>query len=529
MTDMLSHDALSHDTSSHDASATSAFADAWTGMPAVVRFSELAATAAPLDAPLFVVAQGLEQHGAAAADIRSLDARIAAGARISVFVAPDSVAALSSILRLTAGEPILHPSALNPLVASTDAVLVGRGPLDGMHLTVGDAIALRGEGDVLAADSHDDAVVLSITQGHGSLVVVGSVSPLTERLLGSRDNLAFLTWLATGAVDTGVAARIAASHEPVRPHRAPSVVSVTDMQPFASPGVPYSDPGFVRSAGKARRLLPADVHDALIDFADAPDPSGALLLTGMPVGRLSLTPSHPTEHTDKDDTSEMTLLTVARALGQPIGYLPEHGGDIVQNIVPTKGAATAQTSTSSAVELMYHTEAAFHPHRPRYLLLLCLRGDPSAATTLSSIHEVARQLPLDVRATLFEPRFRTAADESYVGRRPTQLGLPIPVLSGDWDRPSMVFDADLMVGMDDEAEAALRCLADAVVACHTSTVLEPGDLLVVDNTIAVHGRTPFTPRFDGTDRWLQRTFVVADLSTSGGDRNGRVVTTRFMG
>lgn len=519
MTDMLSHDAL----------ATSAFAESWVGMPAVIRFADLATTNSPSDAPLFVVAQGLDQLGVAAADLQALVGRVAAGARISVFVAPDSVAALTSFSGLSAGEPILHPSPLDPLVASTDALLIGRGPLDGLHLTVGDAIALRGEGEVLAADAHDDAVVLSVEQRNGSLVVVGSVSPLTQRLLGSRDNLAFLTWLATGAVDTDLAARIAASHEPVQPHRAPAVISVSDMQPFASPGVPFGDPAFVRAAGKARRHLPADVHDALIDFADEPDPSGALLLKGMPVGRLSLTPSHPTEHTDKDDTSEMTLLTVARALGQPIGYQPEHGGDIVQNIVPTKGAATTQTSTSSAVELMYHTEAAFHPHRPRYLLLLCLRGDPSAATTLSSIHEVARQLPLDVRATLFEPRFRTAADESYVGRRPTQLGLPIPVLSGDWDRPSMVFDADLMVGIDDDAEAALRCLADAVVACHTSTVLEPGDLLVVDNTIAVHGRTPFTPRFDGTDRWLQRTFVVADLSTSGGDRNGRVVTTRFMG
>jgi hypothetical protein len=519
MTDLLSHDAL----------ATSAFAAAWAGMPAVVHVAELATADARLDAPLFVVAQGLDERGAAPADLEALTTRVAAGARITVFVAPDSVAALTSFSGVTAGEPILHPSPLDPLVASTDALLVGHGPLDGLHLTVSDAVALRGQGDTLATDAHDDAVVLSIAHAGGSLVVVGSVSPLTERLLGSRDNLAFLTWLATGAVDTEVAARIAASHEPVRPHREPSVVSVSDMQPLASPGVAYNHPAFVRAAGKARRLLPADVHDALIDFADDPDASGAMLLKGMPVGRLSLTPSHPTEHTDKDDTSEMTLLTVARALGQPIGYLPEHGGDIVQNIVPTKGAATTQTSTSSAVELMYHTEAAFHPHRPRYLLLLCLRGDPSAATTLSSIHEVARQLPLDVRATLFEPRFRTAADESYVGRRPTQLGLPIPVLSGDWDRPSMVFDADLMVGIDDEAEAALRCLADAVVACHTSTVLEPGDLLVVDNTIAVHGRTPFTPRFDGTDRWLQRTFVVADLSTSAGDRDGRVVTTRFTG
>jgi L-asparagine oxygenase len=58
-------------------------------------------------------------------------------------------------------------------------------------------------------------------------------------------------------------------------------------------------------------------------------------------------------------------------------------------------------------------------------------------------------------------------------------------------------------------------------------VLEPGDLLVVDNAVAVHGRSPFTPRFDGTDRWLQRTMVVSDLRPSAGERTGRVITTVF--
>jgi alpha-ketoglutarate-dependent taurine dioxygenase len=58
-------------------------------------------------------------------------------------------------------------------------------------------------------------------------------------------------------------------------------------------------------------------------------------------------------------------------------------------------------------------------------------------------------------------------------------------------------------------------------------VLEPGDLLVVDNTVAVHGRSPFPARYDGTDRWLQRAFVVADLAPSAAVRSGRVVRTRF--
>jgi len=58
-------------------------------------------------------------------------------------------------------------------------------------------------------------------------------------------------------------------------------------------------------------------------------------------------------------------------------------------------------------------------------------------------------------------------------------------------------------------------------------VYEDDDLLIVDNSVAVHGRSPFRARFDGTDRWLQRSFVVGDLAPSAGERVGRVITTRF--
>jgi L-asparagine oxygenase len=289
---------------------------------------------------------------------------------------------------------------------------------------------------------------------------------------------------------------------------------------------PGSD-AFVRMAGHAARLLSPAAHDALVDFTDQPHRSGALLLRNLPVGTLPATPDSPIADTVKSHVSELSLLAVARRLGHPVGYEPEHGGDLIQNIVPTRAAADRQVSTSSKVTLMFHTEAAFHPHRPRYLLLLCLRGDPSASTTLSSIHEVIPHLSARTREVLFQPRFRTAVDESYLHGRANVLGAPMPVLSGDPDTPSMVFDADLMVGTDDEADDALRTLSDAVAARHTSVVLEPGDLLVVDNAVAVHGRSPFTPRFDGTDRWLQRTMVVSDLRPSAGERTGRVITTVF--
>jgi L-asparagine oxygenase len=309
-------------------------------------------------------------------------------------------------------------------------------------------------------------------------------------------------------------------------HTAPVVVQVPPFT-LPTPTAPIDDEALVAAAGRAGRLLPAAAYEALVAFADKPHRSGAMLLRGVPIGVLPPTPSSPTAPTGKDLRTEMVLLAAARVLGQPVGYLPEHGGDLVQQIVPTPTASDRQVSTSSKVELMFHTEAAFHPHRPRYLLLLCLRGDSEARTTLASIGELLPHLPPHVVGTLFEPRFRTAVDESYLHGRRNVLGPCMPVLSGPTDAPTLVFDADLMVGVDADADDALRALSSAIAEHHVAVALEAGDLLVVDNTVAVHGRSPFRPRFDGTDRWLQRAFVVSDLAPSAADRHGRTIVTRF--
>ena len=314
-------------------------------------------------------------------------------------------------------------------------------------------------------------------------------------------------------------------------HRPPALLTTvdTDWRLPAAPDASIDSTEFLTHAAHAARLLPVAVHDSLVDFCDEPDPSGALLIRGVPTGHVPASPVRPTAPTAKDRTSEFHLLTIGRRLGQPVGYLPEHGGELVQNIVPVSSTEQRQVSTSSKVELMFHTEAAFHPHRPRFLLLLCLRGDRDgvARTTLASIRVVAPLLDPSVLDVLFEPRFRTAVDESYLGGRPSGLGAPMAVLHGHRHSPHLVFDADLMVGIDVEADRALTALGEAVAAVHTGAVLEAGDLLIIDNSIAVHGRSPFRPRFDGLDRWLQRTFVVADLVPSAGERTGRIVSTIF--
>lgn len=293
------------------------------------------------------------------------------------------------------------------------------------------------------------------------------------------------------------------------------------------PGARPDDESFVAAAARAGRLFSPDLDAALGAFAEDPGPAGALLLRNVPLGSIPATPATPTDPTAKDLRSELALLAVARRLGEPVGYLPEHGGSIVQNLVPTRADVGRQTSTSSGVDLAFHTETAFHPHGPRYLLLLCLRGDPAAATTLASIHDLLPALSPETIDALRRPEFRTAVDESFGGQPGVPYGPPRPVLGGTEQRPWLCWDEELTTGETSAATAALGALDAAVKERRREIVLTDGDLLIVDNTRCVHGRRPFEARFDGTDRWLQRSFVVASLAPSAGDRTGRIITTSF--
>ena len=294
-----------------------------------------------------------------------------------------------------------------------------------------------------------------------------------------------------------------------------------------APELRPDDEVFVAVAARAGRLFAPGLDHALTAFLEDPGPAGALLLRNVPIGGLPPTPATPTAPTDKDLGTELALLAVARHLGEPVGYRPEHGGSIVQNLVPTRADVGRQTSTSSGVDLAFHTETAFHPHGPSHLLLLCLRGDPTAATTVASIHDLLPGLQPATIEALRRPEFRTAVDESFGGAPGVPYGPARPVLGGADERPWLCWDAELTTGETPEARAALDELAAVVTERQREIVLTAGDLLIIDNTRCVHGRRPFQARFDGTDRWLQRSFVVASLEPSAHERDGRIITTSF--
>lgn len=98
---------------------------------------------------------------------------------------------------------------------------------------------------------------------------------------------------------------------------------------------------------------------------------------------------------------------------------------------------------------------------------------------------------------------------------------PVAVLFGRLEDPYIRIDPAYMkpISGDEEARRALTRIQAMIEPRLFDVVLEPGDLLVIDNFRAVHGRRPFTPRYDGTDRWLKRLNVTRDPRKLGAIRN----------
>jgi hypothetical protein len=79
-----------------------------------------------------------------------------------------------------------------------------------------------------------------------------------------------------------------------------------------------------------------------------------------------------------------------------------------------------------------------------------------------------------------------------------------------------------------QENSLLSCGSRTMLGWHTEDAFSSSrDLCFLDNRNVVHGREPFTPRYDGRDRWLKRVNVVSDLRRTRTDR--RITATRIIG
>lgn len=312
------------------------------------------------------------------------------------------------------------------------------------------------------------------------------------------------------------------------------ILSDTERQTVASlinerVAVPVADfnAALLAEIGAAASELPPRLTERVETLTEGPG-AGSLLIRNMPLdSKLPATPPDGRPSPEKRTrSSEYGLLLVTSVLGGTIGYAEEKDGLLVHDICPIAGRELYQENSGSTY-FELHTENAFHPHCPDFVVLSCLRQDHErvARTLTASCLNALARLPRNQLELLRQPLFRIRTPSSFtaagVGDHTTA---PMPVVEETNGAVRVRVDWFNTIPQTADAEQALKGFVAALEAGLHGWALEPGDLLVVDNRIVVHARTAFRPRYDGTDRWLQRAYGVADLEASAALRpNGEHV------
>jgi L-asparagine oxygenase len=206
------------------------------------------------------------------------------------------------------------------------------------------------------------------------------------------------------------------------------------------------------------------------------------------------------------------LALAVRRLGHEYCYALEKKGSLVHNVHPTKEGAATQSNASFSVDLSLHTENAFHPIRPDYVCLYCVRTtEDSPATRLVTLDDVLAHLTDHELSVLRETRFTISVVDSHKAEGEADIELPVSVLNGPLRHPTVRWHETLRP-LDDVAARAAKAFADAATEATRFVRLQPGDLLAFANERCLHGRDRFDARLDGTDRWLLRGYVLRDLT-----------------
>ncbi|WP_234042299.1 TauD/TfdA family dioxygenase [Streptomyces marianii] len=268
--------------------------------------------------------------------------------------------------------------------------------------------------------------------------------------------------------------------------------------------------------------LPEGVRRFLVASRGAED--AVIVVANLPLDE-NLVPTPPSwQVAEKEGAAireELVLLLIGSVLGDPFGWVNQQNGRLVHDVCPSKGHENSLTSASSQQQLTLHTEDVFHSCRGDYVALMCLRNPDVVGTTVALVESVDIAEPM--RQVLHQDRFRffpddshnvvpqhTAENPSALEERPHEVA---SVLFGPEETPYLRIDADFTspVPGDAEAERAMNQAVDQLAVAAERVVLSPGEAVFIDNYRAVHGRDTFTPRYDGTDRWLKRTSLVRDL------------------
>lgn len=280
---------------------------------------------------------------------------------------------------------------------------------------------------------------------------------------------------------------------------------------------------FCNSAKTLSKQLPTQIKDTLDNFIKVGNDKEFLLISGLEsaIENLVETPNNNYSKIGEKTTLAKIQAICISYISEMIAYEAEGYGRLFQDVVPIQSMEKEQTSIGSAIELEIHTEQAFSELKPDILSLACLRGDANALTYILPVKTIINRLSNDEITLLKQPLWKTGVDLSFkLHGHEFQNGDirgPMPILSttSSYDvRHILTFDQDLMFGITPRSHRMVKKIVDIYYENRIAHNLKPGQIIFIDNRHAVHGRSPFYPKYDGNDRFLVRCFSVFDYMKS---------------
>lgn len=247
---------------------------------------------------------------------------------------------------------------------------------------------------------------------------------------------------------------------------------------------------------------PSDLPDTPTDFCPVPDVEGTAL-------------------------ARVTAIACLAAINSAtVSYGSENGGDLFVNLVvfpPGRGKFTVK----SADKMSGHTDGVTFPLRgyrdpansriapsPDFVCLSALRNPKQVPTTVMPLDRLMERLSQEHIDELQKPQYIIGSQLTFRDGMVDILGDELEVddaqllfpMNGKWWIRFSHSTTQIAETDQKSAQEAMDAMKRACADCVIAVPLQPGDIALVNNRNALHGRSEPGSEYGAQTRWLLRTY-----------------------